>query len=224
MNNQRRIVLDAVCKSFGTISVLDHASLCIEPGEFVAVIGRSGSGKSTLLKLIGGLATADSGAIRHGEHDLAEMSESELTGFRRKELGFVFQFFNLIPTLTVTENVQFPLALNAVPRNVARTRALNLLEQLGLADCADRLPDELSGGEQQRVAIARALAHEPSLVITDEPTGNLDIETADEVLDLLILSCRQHGATLIMATHSREAAARADRVVRIVHGRLEAAA
>jgi putative ABC transport system ATP-binding protein len=223
MTERRDIELADVRKSYGAQPVLDGASLRIEPGEFLTVIGRSGSGKSTLLKLIGGLSSPDSGSIRHGERDLTTMTENELTLFRRNQLGFVFQFFNLVPTLTVTENVQLPLALNGASQSRASKRASGLLEQLGLAACANRLPDELSGGEQQRVAIARALAHEPALVITDEPTGNLDIETADEVLDLLIDSCREHSATLIMATHSRDAAARADRVMRIVQGQLEPA-
>jgi putative ABC transport system ATP-binding protein len=222
MIDGRSITLDSVCKAYGTQVVLDKASASIASGEFIAVIGRSGSGKSTLLKLIGGLSTADSGSIRHGEHNLAQMSEAELTLFRRRELGFVFQFFNLVPTLSVSENVRLPLALNRIAKRIAERRSGELLERLGLSACADRLPDELSGGEQQRVAIARALAHEPSLVITDEPTGNLDIDTADEVLGLLIESCRDHAATLIMATHSREAASRADRILRIVNGRVEA--
>ena len=224
MTDGRRIELDSVCKSYGSQVVLDQASAHIAPGEFVTVIGRSGSGKSTLLKLIGGLNTPDSGSIRHGEHDLAQMSETELTQFRRRELGFVFQFFNLVPTLSVSENVQLPLALNRVDRPRALHRSAELLRRLALSDCASRLPDELSGGEQQRVAIARALAHEPNLVITDEPTGNLDVDTAQEVLSLLIESCRDHNATLIMATHSRDAAARADRVLRIVGGDLVSAA
>ena len=221
MTDAARIELDSVSKAYGTQTVLDRASLEIAPGEFVAIVGRSGSGKSTLLKLIGGLASPDSGAIRHGAHDLATMSEAELTRFRRRELGFVFQFFNLVPTLTVIENIELPLALNRVPRDTARERATMLIDRLGLRACAARLPDELSGGEQQRVAIARALAHEPSLVVTDEPTGNLDADTAEEVLDLLIESCREHRATLIMATHSREAARRADRVLAIVDGHIE---
>jgi putative ABC transport system ATP-binding protein len=218
---QTRIELDSVSKAYGTQRVLDAASLVIEPAEFIAVMGRSGSGKSTLLKLIGGLSAADSGSIRHGQHDLAAMSERERTEFRRRELGFVFQFFNLVPTLTVTENVLLPLALNRREKAASQRRAAALLEQLGLAACAQRLPDELSGGEQQRAAIARALAHEPKLVITDEPTGNLDVETADEVLELLTRSCREHGATLIMATHSRDAAALADRTVHIRSGKVE---
>jgi putative ABC transport system ATP-binding protein len=223
MTESQQIELDGVCKSYGTQVVLDHAEAAIEPGEFVAVIGRSGSGKSTLLKLIGALSSPDSGSIRHGSHALERMSERELTEFRRRELGFVFQFFNLVPTLSVSENIELPLALNRVPHARATTRIATLLAALSLEHCADRLPDQLSGGEQQRVAIARALAHMPSLVIADEPTGNLDADTADDVLDLLIESCRSHGASLIVATHSREAAARADRVLRIVNGRLEAA-
>jgi len=214
------ITLDKVCKSYGGKPVLNQASTTIAPGEFVAVIGRSGSGKSTLLKLIGGLSRADSGTIRHGADELAAMTEPELTLFRRRRLGFVFQFFNLVPTLTVSENIELPLALNRISHVQAAARIDSLLDQLGLGDCANRLPDQLSGGEQQRVAIARALAHEPALVITDEPTGNLDLDTADEVLDLLVQSCRNHRATLLMATHSRSAAARADRILRIVDGRV----
>jgi putative ABC transport system ATP-binding protein len=218
---ETRIELTSVSKAYGTQQVLDDASLVIEPAEFVAVMGRSGSGKSTLLKLIGGLSAADSGSIKHGRHDLADMNEHERTEFRRRELGFVFQFFNLVPTLTVTENVLLPLALNRRDSSASQRRVAELLDQLGLAACSKRLPDELSGGEQQRVAIARALAHEPALVITDEPTGNLDIETADEVLRLLTESCRGHRATLIMATHSRDAAALADRTVHIRSGKVE---
>ena len=221
MSEGQRIELEGVVKAYGSQVVLDGANCSIESGEFVAVVGRSGSGKSTLLKLIGALVSPDSGAIRHGRQDLARLGEAELTLFRRRELGFVFQFFNLVPTLTVRENVLLPLALNRIAAEAAGRRATELLARLGLERCADRLPDELSGGEQQRVAIARALAHEPKLVVTDEPTGNLDAETAGEVLDLLVESCREHGATLIMATHSREAADRADRILRIVGGQLE---
>lgn len=209
--------------AYGKHAVLDEASAVIDPGEFVAVIGRSGSGKSTLLKLVGGLSRPDSGSILHGEHELSTMTEQELTRFRRSALGFVFQFFNLVPTLTVSENIALPLALNDVPRAQAGARVQTLLGHLGLRDCGERLPDQLSGGEQQRVAIGRALAHEPGLVITDEPTGNLDLDTADEVLELLVQSCRDHAATLIMATHSRSAAARADRILRIVDGKLVSA-
>ena len=215
------IEIRALRKCYGAQTVLDAASADIARGEFVAVMGRSGSGKSTLLKLIGGLISPDSGTIRHGQHELSAMSERELTEFRRRELGFVFQFFNLVPTLSVSENVRLPLALNRADPGHAAARTASLLDRLGLANCASRLPDELSGGEQQRVAIARALAHEPGLVITDEPTGNLDVETADEVLGLLITSCREHGATLIMATHSRQAADQADRVLGIVNGKIE---
>jgi len=223
MTERHGIELDAVCKAYGSQTVLDHTDARIDRGEFLAVIGRSGSGKSTLLKLIGALSAPDSGSIRHGDNELATMSERELTAFRRRELGFVFQFFNLVPTLSVSENIELPLALNRTGRAESTARIAALLEALGLTHCAHRLPDQLSGGEQQRVAIARALAHAPSLVIADEPTGNLDADTADEVLRLLIDSCRAHTASLIIATHSREAAARADRVLRIVNGKLEPA-
>lgn len=220
MSDEHRIELDRVCKAYGNQAVLDQCSVEIPGGEFVSIVGRSGSGKSTLLKLIGALSAPDSGSIRHGATELASLNEQERTLFRRRKLGFVFQFFNLVPTLTASENVALPLALNKADATGAAQRVEELLNQLGVGDCADRLPDELSGGEQQRVAIARAIAHQPGLVITDEPTGNLDAETADEVLQLLVASCREHGATLIMATHSRDAAALADRCLRIVDGKL----
>lgn len=216
------IRLDAISKAYGEQKVLDQCSITINGGEFVSIVGRSGSGKSTLLKIIGALGTPDSGSIHHGADDLTAMNEQERTLFRRRKLGFVFQFFNLVPTLTASENVALPLALNGQTTAQAEQRVRELLETLGVSACAARLPDELSGGEQQRVAIARAIAHQPSLVITDEPTGNLDTETADEVLQLLIENCRHHGTTLIMATHSREAAAAADRCLRIIDGKLVA--
>jgi putative ABC transport system ATP-binding protein len=192
----------------------------IERGEFVVVIGRSGSGKSTLLRLVGGLELPNVGMVRIGGEDIGALSERARAVLRRTTLGFVFQFFNLIPTLTVAENVELPLALNDVARSRAQRRSLELLDELGLASCADRFPEELSGGEQQRVAIARAVVHEPRLVLADEPTGNLDLETADQVLELLQRTCRERGATLIMATHSAEVAGRAERVLTIRAGQI----
>jgi putative ABC transport system ATP-binding protein len=223
MTEALALALDAVCKTYGSQAVLDRASARIAPGEFVAIIGRSGSGKSTLLKLIGALDVPDSGSIRHGEHELAAMSERELTAFRRRELGFVFQFFNLVPTLSVSENIELPLALNRRPRAVAALRAAELLAALGLEHCARRLPDQLSGGEQQRVAIARALPHAPCLVIADHPPANPSAHTAAVVVDLLVPSGRAPAASLISATPRRAAAAPPDRVLRIVGGRLEPA-
>jgi putative ABC transport system ATP-binding protein len=215
-----RIELLNVSKAYGSQKVLDGASVTIERGEFVVVIGRSGSGKSTLLRLVGGLELPNVGMVRIGGEDIGALSERARAVLRRTTLGFVFQFFNLIPTLTVAENVELPLALNDVARSRAQRRSLELLDELGLASCADRFPEELSGGEQQRVAIARAVVHEPRLVLADEPTGNLDLETADQVLELLQRTCRERGATLIMATHSAEVAGRAERVLTIRAGQI----
>lgn len=216
-----QIELSAVTKAYGRQVVLDRADLEVSRAEFLVVMGRSGSGKSTLLKLIGGLDTADAGVIRHEGRNLGAMTDAERTLFRRRGVGFVFQFFNLIPTLNVSENVLLPLALNSTAAALADKRVAELLGELGVEHCARRFPEELSGGEQQRVAIARALAHEPALILADEPTGNLDLESARHVLALLSGSCRERGATLIMATHSVEAAEAADRALRIRDGRLE---
>ena len=215
------IELENVSKRYGRQPVLDGASVTVERGQFVTVMGRSGSGKSTLLRLIGGLEAADSGLVRVDDTDLTALTETERARRRRHGLGFVFQSFNLIPTLTVAENVELPLALNDVAPEKARQLRRELLKDLGLADCADRFPEDISGGEQQRVAIARAVIHEPKLVLADEPTGNLDAETAQHVLELLRRTCGERNATLIVASHSAELAARADRVVTIRAGRIE---
>ena len=213
------IELEDVRKRYGQQTVLEGAELVVERGEFVAVMGRSGSGKSTLLRLIGGLEAADSGVVRVDGTDLTALTETERARRRRRGLGFVFQSFNLIPTLTVAENVELPLELNDVAGVERRSR--EVLDELGLLGCADRFPEDISGGEQQRAAIARAVVHEPNLVLADEPTGNLDAETAQHVLDLLRRTCRERNATLIVATHSAELAGHAARVVRIRAGRIE---
>jgi len=215
-----RVRLEKVCKAYGSTIVLNNVNFSAKRGEFVVIMGRSGSGKSTLLRLLGGLETPDAGSVEHGGVRLERMTEAERARFRRREIGFVFQFFNLIPTLTVAENIRLPLALNGIDGAEAGARVTALLAELGLEGTGDRFPEELSGGEQQRVAIARALAHAPGLVLADEPTGNLDLETAERVLGLLDDACRKHGATLVMATHSREVVGRADRVLTIRHGRL----
>ena len=220
---QDTVSLEAVSKRYGAQRVLADADLHVRRAEQLAVVGRSGSGKSTLLRLIGGLEPPDAGRIRVAGHDLARLTETERASVRRSSLGFVFQFFNLIPTLTVGENVELPLALNGIGKAEAQRAAAALLGELGLSDCLQRFPEELSGGEQQRVAIARAVVHAPQIVLADEPTGNLDAETADRVLDLLLGLCRQRGTTLLLATHSREAAALAERVVVIRDGRIETA-
>jgi putative ABC transport system ATP-binding protein len=200
--------------------VLLDASAQFDRGEFVAIIGKSGSGKSTLLNLISGIDRIDGGRIFLGGQELTAMDEQERTLFRRRNIGFVFQFFNLIPTLNVLENVTLPLELNGDSLPEARLRAEPLLDAVGLHDRLTTFPDRLSGGEQQRVAIARALVHDPLVVLADEPTGNLDEETGRQVLALLDRLTRKAGKNLIMVTHSREAARIADRVLCLREGKL----
>ncbi len=200
--------------------VLHGLDLRVAAGELVVLLGRSGSGKSTLLNLLGGIDLPTSGEIRVAGISLGRLSERERTLFRRRHVGFVFQFFNLIPTLTALENLMLPLELTGRSGPQARQGALRLLEQVGLADRADSFPDRLSGGEQQRVAVARALVHDPDLVLADEPTGNLDLETGRQVLDLLDTLTRRAGKTLLMVTHSPEVIGRADRILTVHAGRL----
>jgi putative ABC transport system ATP-binding protein len=203
-----------------TRAVLVGVDATIRRGELCVLIGRSGSGKSTLLNLIGGIDVPTSGAIVVDGTDLAGASEAARTLFRRHHVGFVFQFFNLIPTLTVLENLRLPLELNGRPRDAARERAAALLAEVGLAGREAAFPEHLSGGEQQRVAVARALVHEPLLVLADEPTGNLDLDTGRQVLELLDRLTRQAGRTMVMATHSAEVIGLADRIFRLQDGRL----
>jgi len=201
--------------------VLHEVSASVAEGEFVALLGRSGSGKSTLLNLISGIEKPDGGDVQINGVTITRLRERERTLFRRDHIGFVFQFFNLIPTLTVLENVTLPQELAGKKATAVAPHALDLLDQVGLADRRDAFPDKLSGGEQQRVAIARALAHNPLLVLADEPTGNLDEETGRRVLQLLIDLTRGAGKTLLMATHSPEIVPFADRVIEVHNGRLE---
>ena len=203
------------------LCVLDGVSLDIAKGECFAVVGASGSGKSTMLNLLSGIDSPDSGRILIDGIDITVLNDTRLTLFRRDHIGIVFQFFNLIPTLTVIENVTLPVELSGARHKTVLTRARELLEQVGLADRADTLPDKLSGGEQQRVAIARALLHEPKIVLADEPTGNLDDDTGRQVMQLLLRLTREAGKTLIMATHSAEILQYADRVCRIHDGQLK---
>jgi putative ABC transport system ATP-binding protein len=203
-----------------TRAVLVGVDATIRRGELCVLIGRSGSGKSTLLNLIGGIDVPTAGEILVDGTDLARSSEAARTLFRRRHVGFVFQFFNLIPTLTVEENLRLPLELNGRPREAARERAGALLAEVALGDRGAAFPEHLSGGEQQRVAVARALVHEPLLVLADEPTGNLDLETGRQVLDLLDRLTRRAGRTMVMATHSPEVVGLADRTFRLQDGRL----
>lgn len=201
-------------------TVLSQVTLTFEPGEFVVLLGHSGSGKSTLLNLVSGIDQPTQGTIRINGAAITDLDERSRTLLRRDQIGFVFQFFNLIPTLTVLENVTLPQELAGRPAQDAQTSALRLLEQVGLRDRAHTFPDKLSGGQQQRVAIARALAHDPQLVLADEPTGNLDEETGEKVLQLLLDLTRKTRKTLIMATHNPEIAKSADRVLRVQEGHL----
>jgi putative ABC transport system ATP-binding protein len=201
-------------------AVLRGVDATIHRGELCVLIGRSGSGKSTLLNLIGGIDAPTAGEVVVDGLRLGQASEVDRTMFRRHRVGFVFQFFNLIPTLTVEENLRLPLELNGVSREAARARARAILGDVDLADRGRAFPEHLSGGEQQRVAVARALVHEPLLVLADEPTGNLDLETGRQVLGLLDRLTRQAGRTMVMATHSLEVVGLADRTFRLQDGRL----
>ena len=212
------IVLKDICKHYQeggtTRTVLDHLSVTVNAGEFVALLGASGSGKSTLLNLIAGLDLPDSGVAKVGGEQICNMSERRRTLFRRKHIGFVFQFFSLIPTLTVAENICLGLELNQRERE-CDARVNYLLESIGLENRGASFPDRLSGGEQQRVAIARSVAHSPSLVLADEPTGNLDATTEARTLDLLDRIRKSENITLLAATHSPDVAKRADRVIQL---------
>jgi putative ABC transport system ATP-binding protein len=200
--------------------VLDNVNAQFEEGEFAVLLGPSGSGKSTVLNLMSGVDQADSGEIEVCDTLITSLQEPDLTLFRRDNVGIVFQFFNLIPTLTVMENIILPFELQGNSHKVARERGQIVLDQVGLGDRADTYPDRLSGGQQQRVAIARALVHEPTLILADEPTGNLDPTTGKAVLELLLKTTRDAGKTLIMATHSMEIVPYSDRVFRIDDGKL----
>jgi putative ABC transport system ATP-binding protein len=201
-------------------TVLDRVNLTFAAGEFIVLLGQSGSGKSTLLNLISGIDQPSQGQIRINGQPITELDERSRTLIRRDQIGFVFQFFNLIPTLTVLENVTLPQELAGQSFQQARQSATQMLTQVGLADRQDTYPDKLSGGQQQRVAIARALAHNPALILADEPTGNLDEETGARVLELLLKLTQEAGKTLIMATHNPTIAERADRVLRVQEGKV----
>jgi putative ABC transport system ATP-binding protein len=204
--------------------VLSDLSLTVAPGEVVALVGRSGSGKSTLLNVIAGIDRPSAGTIAVDGQVVSALAERERTLFRRRHVGFVFQFFNLLPTLTVEENVLLPLELVGQGGAAARAEVGRLLAAVGLADRAGAFPDRLSGGEQQRVAVARALAHQPGLVLADEPTGALDGQTGQTVLELLLSLARDGRRSVILVTHSREVARAADRVLVLDSGRLVAGA
>lgn len=202
------------------VTALDHVNLCINEGEFLAVMGPSGCGKSTLLHLIGGLDRPTEGRVLLAGQDLSQMDDDALTLLRRRRIGFVFQFFNLIPVLTALENVALPLLLDGVPAKEARERAVEWLERMGLGERLLHRPDQLSAGQQQRVAIARAMVTEPALILADEPTGNLDTRAGDDIANLLRQTVNQWGRTVLMVTHDPRIAAYADRIVFLKDGRI----
>jgi len=202
----------------GSFNALRNIDLEITAGEFVAIVGKSGSGKSTLLNMIGGIDRPSSGSLSICGADIQSLSHNELASWRGRSIGFVFQFFQLLPTLTVAENVMLPMDFaGTLPRSGRHARATQLLERVGVADQADKLPSALSGGQQQRVAIARALANDPPVILADEPTGNLDSETSAEIFRLFA-KLAADGKTLLVVTHDAEAAVAVSRTITIVDG------
>lgn len=202
------------------VTALNGVDFSVERGEFVAIMGPSGSGKSTLLHLLGGLDTPTSGEVIVAGQPLSHLSDDQITLFRRRKIGFIFQFYNLLPTLSAAENVALPLLIDGKPLGAYRQRINELLTLVGLQDRAWHLPDQLSGGEQQRVAIARAFINEPDIVLADEPTGNLDSRAGQAILELLARTCRDLGATIVMVTHDPRAASYARRVVFLKDGQI----
>ncbi len=213
---------EALTKIYGEgqrkVTALDNANLSVEQGEFLAIVGTSGSGKSTLLHMLGGLDRPTSGKVYVENKDIFSLKDEALTIFRRRKIGFVFQSFNLVPTLNVYENIVFPIQLDG---NDVDDKFVNeVIGTLGLADMQNRLPNQLSGGQQQRVAIARALAAKPAIVLADEPTGNLDSKTSQDVLSLLKVTGQKFSQTIVMITHNEAIAQMADRIIRIEDGHI----
>ncbi|MCI8853824.1 MAG: ABC transporter ATP-binding protein [Lachnospiraceae bacterium] len=200
------------------VKALDGVNLEIEQGSFTAIVGTSGSGKSTLLNMLGGLDTPSKGSVKIGNTELDKLNSEQATIFRRRQIGFIFQNYNLIPVLTVWENIVFPLSLDG--QKPDQDFIMKIVKLLGLESKLDNLPNNLSGGQQQRVAIARALASKPSIILADEPTGNLDSKTSDDVVGLLKMTSREFHQTIVMITHNPEIAQMADRIVQLEDGRI----
>lgn len=219
-----KIHANAVCKAYqlgrSTVHAVRNASISIDAGEFVAIKGPSGSGKSTLLHMIGALDRPTSGDIWFGESRLNDLDDGRLATIRRNQIGFIFQSFNLIPVLSVSGNVELPLRLQRVPAEERKQRVAQILRDVGLSDRAHHKTEELSGGQRQRVAIARALVTRPQVILSDEPTANLDSRTGEEILDLMRRLNKDHQVTLIFATHDNSIVERADRVVSILDGEI----
>jgi len=212
--------VENLCKVYGTgemkVNAVDNINLTINQGEFVAIVGPSGSGKSTLLHILGGVDKPSSGKVIVDGTDIYSLSEEELAIFRRRKVGFIFQFYNLVPVLDVEENILLPLLLDN--KKVDRKYIDELISILGLNERKNHLPNELSGGQQQRVSIGRALAYSPSIVLADEPTGNLDSQNSKEIVDLLKLSVQKYNQTLVLITHDLDIASQADRIITIEDG------
>ncbi|MBR3629433.1 MAG: ABC transporter ATP-binding protein [Oscillospiraceae bacterium] len=213
---------EALSKIYGDgeskVTALDHADLSVEQGEFAAIVGTSGSGKSTLLHLLGGLDRPTSGKVFVENKDIFSLKDEALTIFRRRKIGFMFQSFNLVPTLNVYENIVFPIQLDG--NDVDEAFVGEVIRSLGLESMQNRLPNQLSGGQQQRVAIARALATKPAIILADEPTGNLDSKTSQDVLSLLKVTGQKFSQTIVMITHNEVIAQMADRIIRIEDGHI----
>ena len=211
-----------LCKYYGSgenlVKAIDHTTMDIQRGEFTAIVGRSGSGKSTLLHMLGALDRPDSGKVRIGGKNVFELKDEELAVFRRRKIGFIFQNYNLIPSLNVWDNIVLPMGLDK--KKVDQTFVRNLTERIGITDKLKSLPSTLSGGQQQRVAIARALASKPAIILADEPTGNLDSRTELEVISLLKACVNEYGQTLVMITHDETIAQMADRILVIEDGKV----
>ena len=214
--------VENLCKTYGKgdnqVNALNNVSFSVEKGEFVAIVGQSGSGKSTLLHLIGGVDKPTSGHIFVDGQDVYKNSKEQLAIFRRRQVGLIYQFYNLIPILNVVENMTLPLKLDG--QKVNNERVKELLDVLGLTDRKKHLPSQLSGGQQQRVSIGRALINAPALVLADEPTGNLDSKSSQEIMELLKYSNKKYGQTLIVITHDENIALQADRIIRIADGQI----
>jgi putative ABC transport system ATP-binding protein len=218
------IQIENLTKVYGSgetaVTALDHVNLKVETGEFVAIMGPSGCGKSTLLHLLGGLDRPSEGGVSIDGTAIADMKDDDLTRLRRRRMGFVFQFFNLIPVLNAAENASLPVTLDGVKSVEAKKRAAEWLTRFGLGDRLTSRPDQLSGGQQQRVAVARALVAEPALILADEPTGNLDTRSGDEIASLLRQVTKEYGRTVVMVTHDPRIAAYADRIVFLKDGKV----
>ena len=206
-----------ICKFYGTQLVLKNINLEIKEGEFISIMGSSGSGKSTFLNLIGGMDLPDRGEIIVGQQDITKLKDEKLTEYRRKKIGFIFQFFNLLPNLTVFENVQMPLLLNG---GVDTDKVEKLIERVGLKGKEKYYPHQISGGQQQRVAIARALIHNPEIILADEPTGSLDSKTGESIMDLISEIAKETKKTVILVTHEDYIAKYAEKIIRIKDGEL----